>query len=275
MTMIQRVAQVFGWVFVALGIWGFLVSGLSMEANPDTAPAILGIFPVNALHNLVHLALGIWGILAARSFSAARSYAIAAGAIYLVLAILGFIMPSGLGFVPLGGGDIWLHAILAVALLGFGLAAGQEPADRTVRTSRRVETDRSGYASGTTTRPGRTEPAVGGAVAGPRNDEPSERMDDEFRRDQSLTEDRSRTSSSRDVTRETGARDVDRDTGTRDVPRDPSSRDATTRDASVRDRLREAEDRAEQAGRDLRDNPSSRERGRQGPTPGSGGDPTR
>ena len=65
---VQRVAQIFGWIFVLVALWGFFVSRGSMEAGPD-APAILGLFPVNLLHNLAHLILGVWGIVAARSFT--------------------------------------------------------------------------------------------------------------------------------------------------------------------------------------------------------------
>lgn len=118
MSAIQRVAQIFGWVFVVVAIWGFVVGGMSMEADPEMAPKILGLFPVNLLHNIVHLAFGVWGIMAARSVAGSRSYALWAGLIYLVLTILGFVMPTTMGLIPIGGNDIWLHALIAVALLG-------------------------------------------------------------------------------------------------------------------------------------------------------------
>lgn len=134
MTMIQRVAQIFGWVFVLIAVWGFVVSGGSMEADPDMAPKVMGLFPVNLLHNLVHLAFGVWGIVASRSISGARSYALAAGVIYLVLTILGFFIPTTFGLIPIGGNDIWLHALIAVALLGAWAAS--RSATATPRTDR-------------------------------------------------------------------------------------------------------------------------------------------
>lgn len=167
MTTIQRVAQVFGWIFVVVAVWGFFVTGASMEADPDVAPRLWGLFPVNVLHNLVHLALGIWGIMAARSFRGARSYALIAGGLYLVLALLGFVAPAGLGFVPIGGNDIWLHLILAVALLGFGMAAQRpgDAGDRAVADAPRADAGRGTTASSpeaTTTRP----PAEPGRTTG-------------------------------------------------------------------------------------------------------------
>lgn len=122
MTTIQRIAQVFGWVFVVIAVWGAFISGTSMAADPALAPKIWGLFPVNFVHNLVHLTFGVWGILAARSsHDAARTYAVAAGAIYVVLSVLGVFFPTGFGMVPLGGADIWLHAVIGVVLLVAGL----------------------------------------------------------------------------------------------------------------------------------------------------------
>jgi hypothetical protein len=121
---VQIVALIFGIGFLAATIAGVLASGLTnMEADPATAPRALGLFPVNALHNLVHLVFGIWGLAASRSYGGARTYCIAAGAIYLVLAAVGFLFPSGFGLVPLGGNDIWLHVLLGAPLLFFGLTA--------------------------------------------------------------------------------------------------------------------------------------------------------
>jgi hypothetical protein len=127
MTSVQRVAQIFGWIFVLVAIWGFFVGGGSMETGPD-APTILGLFPVNVLHNLAHLLLGVWGILAARSFSGARAYARIAGVLYIVLAILGLVDPAAFELIPLGGADIGLHAVLGIILAGAGFTAKAAPA---------------------------------------------------------------------------------------------------------------------------------------------------
>ncbi|HET9438752.1 MAG TPA: DUF4383 domain-containing protein [Longimicrobiales bacterium] len=120
---IQRIAQVFGIVFLLVGILGFITSGSNMEADPEMADKLLGLFPVNAVHNGVHLGFGIWGLLAARSFDGARNYAIVAGAIYALLVIVGVLVPNGFGLVPLGGHDIWLHGLFAGALLVSGFSA--------------------------------------------------------------------------------------------------------------------------------------------------------
>ena len=123
MTTVQRFAQILGIVFLLVAIIGFVTAGSSMEADPTMAPKILGLFPVNLVHNGVHLGFGIWGLLASRSFAGARNYGIVGGVLYLILAVLGYAVPNGFGLVPLGGHDIWLHGVLGIALLGVGATA--------------------------------------------------------------------------------------------------------------------------------------------------------
>src|SRR5688500_9873483 len=124
MTTVQRVAQIFGIVFILVAIYGFTQTGMgNMESDPARAPQLGGMFPVNVLHNVVHLLLGVWGLVASRTFSGARSYARIAGVLYLLLAGVGYFSPNGFGFVPLGGNDIWLHAVLGFVLAAVGFTA--------------------------------------------------------------------------------------------------------------------------------------------------------
>ena len=122
MTTVQRVAMIFGIGFLLTAIAGFFTAGgMQMQpADPATAPKILGMFPTNLLHNIVHLLFGVWGLVASRSFDGAKVFAKFAGIIYLVLVPLGFIFPDGFGLIPLGGYDPWLHLVLAAPLLYFG-----------------------------------------------------------------------------------------------------------------------------------------------------------
>jgi hypothetical protein len=123
MTTLQRVALVFGIGFLAAAIAGFLASGSSMDADPTTAPRALGLFPVNLLHNLVHLLFGVWGLLASRSWSGSKLFAQVGGVAYILLVVLAFVDPTTFGFIPIGGNDIWLHAVLGIPLAFFGFTA--------------------------------------------------------------------------------------------------------------------------------------------------------
>jgi len=119
---LSRFAVLFGIVFLAAGIAGF-VPGLSpAHMHPDVAIGAssrlaLGLFPVNVLHNAVHLAFGAWGLLAARSATGALLYARAVAILYAVLTVCGVLpgLDTLFGLVPLYGNDVWLHALLAIA----------------------------------------------------------------------------------------------------------------------------------------------------------------
>jgi fumarate reductase subunit D len=84
----------------------------------------LRLFPVNALHNIVHILFGAWGLFAAGTFSAARTYARVVAVAYALLTILGVIPATNttFGLVPIYGHDIWLHALLATIAAYFGFA---------------------------------------------------------------------------------------------------------------------------------------------------------
>ena|SRR2546423_1884270 len=124
-TTVQKLAAVFGVVFILVAIVGFITpGGMSMQpSDPAMAAKALGIFPVNLLHNIVHLLFGIWGLAASRAWSGSKSFFIWAGVIYALLTVLAFVSPSGFGLVPLAGPDIGLHCLLAIVMLAVGLTA--------------------------------------------------------------------------------------------------------------------------------------------------------
>lgn len=126
--MLRKVALIFGIVFILVGILGFVTpGGMSMEADP--APGhILGLFGINLLHNVVHLLIGVWGIVASRSWGGAKSYLQIGGVAYIVLAVLGFVAPTTFGLIPIGGNDIYLHAVLGLVMAGIGFTAKPETA---------------------------------------------------------------------------------------------------------------------------------------------------
>lgn len=53
--MTQTIARVLGVVFLLVGLLDFVTTPFSMEGG-----LLLGLFPVNVLHNLVHLIFGAW-----------------------------------------------------------------------------------------------------------------------------------------------------------------------------------------------------------------------
>ena len=114
-------ALIIGVVYLLVGLLGFVFTGTSMAAGPD-APRLLGLFPVNLLHNIVHLAVGALGLAAYRSYGQSRAYARGLTIFYALLAGLGLIRATDtmFGLIPIFGHDVWLHALTALVAAYFG-----------------------------------------------------------------------------------------------------------------------------------------------------------
>lgn len=128
----RRFALILGIIYLVVGVAGFIPALLQPSATNAPQLAVdsfsgrlLGLFPVNLLHTLVHLAIGVWGVVAAKGMGAAVIYARSLAVIYGVLAVMGLIpqLNTVFGLVPLYGHDIWLHAGTALIAAYFGFAA--------------------------------------------------------------------------------------------------------------------------------------------------------
>lgn len=129
-------AGLIGATLVIAGIIGFFYS--ASFGSPGEVDAVLGVLDVNAWHNLVHILTGGLGVLAFMSGpQASRTYALVFGAVYIVVAIWGFIIGGGesiLGFIPVNDEDNVLHAVLGLLGIGAGLASPQVAPRREART---------------------------------------------------------------------------------------------------------------------------------------------
>src|SRR5437667_12018601 len=129
----RKFALILGIVFIVVGILGFVPA--LVQRPPAGAPELtvhanhgylLGVFPVNLLHNLVHILFGIWGIAAyAGGFGPSRVYARGVAILYALLAIMGLIpaLYTTFGLIPIHGNDVWLHALIAAVAAIFGWGA--------------------------------------------------------------------------------------------------------------------------------------------------------
>ena len=132
-TPVQKAALAVGAVFLVVGLLGF-VPGITTHydqltfAGHHSDAALLGIFNVSVLHNLVHLLFGVAGIVLARTFNSARSYLIGGGVVYLVLFLYGLVIDhdSSANFVPVNDADNWLHLLLGAGMIGLGVLTTRE-----------------------------------------------------------------------------------------------------------------------------------------------------
>ena len=128
-------ATLVGAVLVVAGIIGFFYESSFSTGNNVPADEVFGLLAVNGWHNVIHLAFGLVGLAMAGNAASARTYCLAAGAIYTVLAIWGFLETEGgyavlIDMVPINTEDNVLHLILGLT----GIAAAFATPDRETRT---------------------------------------------------------------------------------------------------------------------------------------------
>jgi hypothetical protein len=126
--MVKTFNKVAGVILLVVGLWGL------------AEPNLLGMH-LTRVHNIIHLltaALALYMGFAA-SVSAARTFSIAFGAVYLLLGVLGFVAPglvaSVIGHPPVSSGELapdnLVHLLLGGAFLAVGLMQSRAVAPRT------------------------------------------------------------------------------------------------------------------------------------------------
>ena len=103
--------------FVSLPPEGFNAGGIPLDADSFYAKGfgfLFAAFPINLMHNLVHLLVGILGIAAAITGNAKlynRGFAISYG----LIALMGLIplAKTTFGIMPIFGNNVWFNALSA------------------------------------------------------------------------------------------------------------------------------------------------------------------
>jgi hypothetical protein len=122
-------ALLIGIAYLGAGLLGLIPAALvppPIDAPPTNFTLLygylLGLFPVNLLHSLVHLVIGAWGLSAWSGRSSSVSFARGLAVLYGVLAVMGMIpmLNTTLGMLPIHGNDVWLHGLTAVIAAYFG-----------------------------------------------------------------------------------------------------------------------------------------------------------
>jgi hypothetical protein len=115
---------------VVTGILGFFYNASFGTGDGTDRDAVLGLLDVNGWHNVVHVLTGVLGLVVAGRYGAARAYALGFGAIYLVIALLGFIAGDGeelFNLIPVNTEDNFLHLLIGLAGVGAGWATPATP----------------------------------------------------------------------------------------------------------------------------------------------------
>jgi hypothetical protein len=125
---IQRATIGFGIVYVLLGILGFVPGITTDVSDPGSVPLegkLLGIFAVNLIHNLAHIAVGlvmIWGAARADRVNLTNRTMTAAFGMLVVASIIAPIVEG----VAINPPDTALHILSALVVGYLGFVAGRE-----------------------------------------------------------------------------------------------------------------------------------------------------
>ena len=124
-----------GIIFALIGVAGFIPSLVSLpstggaiplEASSDIYAAgygyLFGLFPINLVHNIVHVIVGVLGIVAYNSVGGARFFNRGFAISYFLIAIMGFIpvVQTTFGLMPIFGNNVWFNGLTAAIAAYFG-----------------------------------------------------------------------------------------------------------------------------------------------------------
>lgn len=125
--MLQNAARIFGAVILLVGIMGFIPAFVE-DGH------LLGVFHVDALHNIIHIATGLAALVFSGSAASARVFFQVFTVIYGLITIAGF-MPGLvnddeelLGLLHINMADNWLHLGIT-AITGYFGFVHKDPAD--------------------------------------------------------------------------------------------------------------------------------------------------
>jgi len=128
----QMYAMVIGVVYLVVGIAGFFVASSFTGGTEDDT---LLIFPVNHLHNIIHVVLGAGWLWASQRADTAKQINMIFGVVLLLVAVLGFIVPDFMqdliNVQSAGDPDNFLHLVTGALGLYFATAGAGATTSRT------------------------------------------------------------------------------------------------------------------------------------------------
>jgi Domain of unknown function (DUF4383) len=138
----QWFCLIIGGTLVLVGLLGFLAEATFDTSAGSDPGAVDGenfiLFEVNGWHNVVHILSGAFLLALSGKHRTARTAALAFGAIYAVVTVIGLIDGHDvLGLIPINPADNVLHILLTGTALAVGLISDRDRRDAGPETSRR------------------------------------------------------------------------------------------------------------------------------------------
>lgn len=137
----QLFALVFGAVYLLVGLVGFAATGFDdfFQVTAQSVEDKLLIFHLTPFHNVVHLAIGAVWLGAAANHATAKTANLGIGAVYLLVALLGFLevqfVMELLNIHGASDADNFLHLVSGAAGVFFGTVGAEGTTGRTTTTA--------------------------------------------------------------------------------------------------------------------------------------------
>ena len=128
----QVLGFTFGLTFIIVGLFGFI---------PNPLVSAIGLFLVNAAHNVVHIVLGIAFVVGCYKLAESEDWVLKFfGVGGLAVTTFGFVASREimLAFIPVNEAGYWLHLGLGLIVLASGFMFNdkkQRPSERSVYTN--------------------------------------------------------------------------------------------------------------------------------------------
>lgn len=130
----QWFALLGGGVLVLVGIVGFFADASFQVGRPHDSGDLLGLFEVNAIHNIVHIATGALLLAGAPRPDTAKLFTLIFAGAYAAVTVIGLIQgDTVLGLIPVNAADNVLHIVLTLTAV---LAAFASPGGRPAAAAR-------------------------------------------------------------------------------------------------------------------------------------------
>ncbi|WP_413161473.1 DUF4383 domain-containing protein [Capilliphycus salinus ALCB114379] len=142
-----------GIVFLLLGIAGF-IPGLVTMPDPTNIPAdlypateglytrgfgyLFGLFPINTVHNAVHIVVGALGIVSYIGSGSARLFNRDFAVAYILIAVMGLLpfTRTTFGLMPIFGNNVWFNAATGLVAAYFGFVKPIVESDEPIVSNR-------------------------------------------------------------------------------------------------------------------------------------------
>jgi hypothetical protein len=146
----QAIGSLFGALYVAIGVLGFVVMGFQGSVQ-DAQHTLLGL-PISLFANLAHLGIGGFLLLMTTRMPApvAEGAVLGVGLFFIVASVIGITgTASPTIFSTRGGSDVQNlhHAVIGIALLTLGVLSSRQTEAACHRADGRRATDRARFAA--------------------------------------------------------------------------------------------------------------------------------